>query len=179
MDINLQREINNINSLLNIPQKEKKILEQQINNFINNNTSNTTNNNIEQEIYKKINIILKGLCYKIATKFNIDVSIIDSIYNNHKIKLKNDYHDNSEQENSSDSDSNSDSDSDDEESQNNISQQNTDNTNNNTICIPINTPNKSIKCPANKGNNGQLCGRMTIKTTNFTYCGYHKKYFKP
>ena len=167
MDISLQREFNNINTLINISNKEKNILENQINN-----QNFQINNNNQLQIYKNINTILNSICNQISIQFKIDINLINSIYNTHKIKLTNDYEE-SEQENSINSDSDSDSES--TQLDKNIS---TD-IPKKPICIPVNIPNKPIKCPANKGNNGQLCGRMTIKTTNFTYCGYHKKYFKP
>tara|TARA_B000000475_G_C15824418_1_gene377157 strand:+ start:69 stop:638 length:570 start_codon:yes stop_codon:yes gene_type:complete len=189
MDITLQRELDDINSLLNVSSDEKLRLEKQIQNYTNNQLSKL-NNTKEQEIYTKINNILKQMCNQIANEFNIDINLINTIYNNHKVKLKNDFHENSHDETSHESDNNqSDSDSDSDSEQHhtktnsiNTTQNSTNNiqiTQNIPICIEVNKPTKPIKCPANKGSNGELCGRMTIKTTNFTYCGYHKKYFKP
>ena len=115
MDITLQRELDDINSLLNVSSDEKLRLEKQIQNYTNNQLSKL-NNTKEQEIYTKINNILKQLCNQIANEFNIDINLINTIYNNHKIKLKNDFHQNSHDQTSHESDNNhSDSDSDSDE----------------------------------------------------------------
>ena len=84
MDMSLQKEIDTINSLLNVSSEEKEELEKQIKRYTTNQISKL-NNNKEQELYKKINNILKEICNQIADIYKIDV---DSIYNNHKIKLK-------------------------------------------------------------------------------------------
>ena len=83
--MSLQKEIDTINSLLNVSSEEKEELEKQIQRYTTNQISKL-NNNKEQELYKKINNILKEIMLiKSQIQYKIDV---DSIYNNHKIKLK-------------------------------------------------------------------------------------------
>ena len=186
MDINIQREFDNINSLLNVSSDEKNILEKQIQNYTNNQISKL-NNNKEQQVYKQINTILKQICNQIALEYNIEDNIINTIFNNHKIKLKDDYYQESDspQDNTSESDNDSLSDSEDTDKSisntntSSISNINIDHSQNITpICPEIKT-DKPKSCPAKKGNNGQICGKNTIKSCNFQFCGYHKKYFKP
>ena len=176
MDISLQNEIDTINSLLNVSSEYKEELEKQIQRYTTNQISKL-NNNKEQELYKKINNILKQICNQIADTYKINV---DSIYNNHKIKLNNDFQENCETESQQvESVLDTDDDESSDESTNPNSPKSLNTETQAPVCLDVKTLTKPIKCPANKGNNGQLCGRMTIKLTNFTYCGYHKKYFKP
>ena len=190
MDINIQRELDSIQSLLNVSNSEKKQLEQKANNFITEELVNI-NNNKEKELFLRINNILEQICNELHQEFNIDKVKLNNIFKNHKFNIL--YNSDSENyiENTisnSDSDSDSDSDNDngsdndsdkeknkkiDKKDEVNVTKKDIDKKENNDVLTG------PIKCPAAKRNGcSELCGRLTIKACNFMYCGYHKKYFK-
>ena len=180
---------------------KKKNLEDKANEFINTELVNI-NTNKEQEMFSRINNILEQICNDIHSEFNINKKDLNNILNQHKFKLIsnleteniiNDSDSDSDSNNDTNSDSNSDTNNNNKENiksieknkqnqnkdqnkliEKNKQNQNKDqkNDNNNVLTMPI-------KCPAAKKNGcSELCGRLTIKTCNYMYCGYHKKYFK-
>ena len=174
MDINIQRELNCINDLFNLSKNDKKKLEEKANEFISSELVNIGNNK-ENEMFMRINNILEQICNEIQEEFNIDKTQLNNILEQHKFKLCSESSNNNCEnsiKNNSDSDSNdSDSDSDNENNVVKESSKSKKDEDKNKLTQPI-------KCPAHKGNNGELCGRLTIKSCNYEYCGYHKKYFK-
>ena len=181
MDINIQRELNCINDLFNVSKSEKKKLEERANEFISSELVNIGNNK-ENEMFMRINNILEQICNEIQKEFNIDKIQLKHILEQHKFKLcsesLNNNCENSIKNNSDSDSSDSDSDSDNENNvvkENSKSKKDEDKNNKDDNRKKLTQP---IKCPAHKGNNGELCGRLTIKSCNYEYCGYHKKYFK-
>lgn len=175
MDINIQRELNYINDLFNVSKSEKKNLEEKANEFISSELVNIGNNK-ENEMFMRINNILEQICIEIQEEFNIDKIQLNNILEQHKFKLCCESSNNN-CENSIKNNSNSDSS--DSDNENNVvkesSKKDEDKNNKDDNKKKLTQP---IKCPAHKGNNGELCGRLTIKSCNYEYCGYHKKYFK-
>ena len=86
MDINIQQELNNINSILSFSNQEKKDLQSKTNMYINTQINNI-NSNKEQQLFSRINNILDKICLDIQSEFNIDKSSLDSIVNQHKFTI--------------------------------------------------------------------------------------------
>ena len=176
MDINIQRELDNINSILSFSNQEKKDLQSKTNAYINTQINNI-NSNKEQQLFTRINNILDKICLDIQNEFNIDKSSLDSIVNQHKFTIDTPLENNSTQ-NTSPQNTSSDDDSSDDE-------QDTKQLNTKTKKEEITPPKKKevkknngpVPCPAVKGSNGQVCGKDTVSKCNYLYCGYHKKYF--
>ena len=163
MDINIQKEIENINRIINISANDKMNLEKKTKDFIDNEV-NTINNKRENEVYSKINGILEQIVKDIQTEFKLDKVELNDILEKHKFKLDQSIYTMEFDDDSEDEKLTEQSNSDNEDSEETTSSEN-------QICGPI-------PCPANKGNDGNLCGRMTIAGTNYQFCGYHKKYHK-
>ena len=163
MDINIQKEIENINSIINISANDKMNLEKKTKDFIDNEV-NTINNKRENDVYSKINGILEQIVKDIQNEFKLNKGELHDILEKHKFKLSEsinlmEFDDDYEEETPTEQ-----SNSDNEESEETTSSEN-------KICGPI-------PCQATKGNDGVLCGRMTIIGTEYQFCGYHKKYYK-
>ena len=231
MDINIQRELESINSLFNVSKAEKKNLKNKTNEFISTELSNI-NNNKEQEMYSRINNILEQICNDIHNEFKIEKKKLNNILNQHKFKIISDNSENiidddnnkydttgdnnkydttsdnnkydttsdNENDNENDNDNDNDNENDNDNDSKEKIQLTENNTNNSKKDNSIKTDSKKdnsiktdskkdnsnnvlttpIKCPAPKKKGcSEFCGRLTIKTYNFMYCGYHKKYFKP
>lgn len=163
MDINIQKELENINRIINISANDKMNLEKKTKDFIDNEV-NTINNKRENEVYSKINGILEQIVKDIQNEFKLDKGELHDILEKHKFKLNESIHMMEFDDDSEDEKLTEQSNSDNEESEETTSSEN-------QVCGPV-------PCPANKGSDGNLCGRMTVVGTNYQFCGYHKKYHK-
>ena len=127
-------------------------------------------------VYKNLNNILRNICKKIATKFDINECEINEIIENNlfNINLRVE-----KEQNNTDIESNNDSEND--------SENECDNDNNDISNLDEEENKKSTKknkkpekfstiCIHFMENKNEACGRDTKPGTN--YCGYHKKYIK-